>query len=73
MIKCKIKISGHIQVKASGTVKDLTVETAALIEDIYQSIHQKNPEAAKGYKNTLIGILLDPKSPVWKENNHDHH
>lgn len=71
MIKCKIKSNGSIRVKASGTVKDLTVETAALIEDIYQSIHQQNPEAAKGYKNTLIGILLDPNSPVWKENNHE--
>jgi hypothetical protein len=70
MIKCNIKRDGHVRVKASGTAHDLTVETSALIEDIYQSIHQQNPEAAKGYKNTLIGILLDPNSPVWKEPNH---
>ena len=28
---------------------------------------KENPEAAKGYKLHLLGLLLDPDSPVWKE------
>lgn len=68
MLKCHVnKKKGHNWVKAAGTAQELMVETAALIENTYQAIHQQNPEAAKGYKNNLLGMLLDPKSPVWKE------
>ena len=66
MIKCNIKRDGKVRVKATGTAQDLMVETAAMITDIYQTIKQQNPEAAKGYKRHLLGLLLDPKSPVWK-------
>jgi hypothetical protein len=55
------------RVKATGTEQDLMVETAALIQELYKGISQENTTAAKWYKNNLIGLLLDPKSPVWKE------
>ena len=67
MLKCNIKREGHVKVKSSGTAWDLMVETAALIQEIYRNIKQQNPEAAKGYRRHLMGLLLDPKSPVWKE------
>lgn len=67
MIKCNIQREGHVRVKASGTAQELMVETAAMIQEIYQTINAQNPEAAKGYKNHLLGTLLDPSSPVWKE------
>ena len=72
MIKCKIarKKKGRIKVKAYGTTKDLMVETAALINELFQNIHQQNPEEATVYKNHLLGLLLDPNSPVWKEPDH---
>ena len=67
MIKCKIKKGGTVRVKASGTAQDMMAETAALIQEVHRSINEQNPEAAKGYKLHLLGLLLDPKSPVWKE------
>lgn len=67
MLKCEIKKGGTIQVKASGTAEDLMVETCALIKEVYRNINQQNPEAAKGYKNHLIVMLLNADSPVWKE------
>ena len=71
MIKSNIKRQGHVRVKASGTAQELMVETAAMIQEIYQTINAQNPEAAQGYKNNLLGTLLDPSSPVWKEKNDD--
>ena len=70
MIKCNIKKGGTIRVKASGTAEDLMVETATMIQEVYSSIAQQSPEAAEGYKLHLLGLLLDPRSPVWKENDH---
>ena len=72
MLKCKIKYSGRgagIRVKAEGTAKELMVEIGALIATVYQNINKSNPEAAEGFKHALIGTLLDPESPVWKEKN----
>lgn len=69
MIKCNIRKGkkGKVWVKATGTADDLTAETGALIQTVYQNIKAENTEAAKGYKLHLLGLLLDPKSPVWKE------
>lgn len=72
MLKCHVnKKKGHSWVKAKGTAQEVMVETAMLIQQTYQDIHQQNPEAAHGYKNNLLGTLLDPKSPVWKEESHE--
>ena len=71
MLKCNIKRSGHVRVKASGTAEDLMVETAALSQEVYKNINQQNTEAASGYKLALLGTLLDPESPVWKEGKHE--
>lgn len=70
MLKCNIKKGRTIKVTATGTAEDLTVETGMVVQQIYRNIRQQNPEAADGYKLTLIGLLLDPKSPVWKEDDH---
>lgn len=67
MLKCKIKREGYVRVNATGTAEDLMVETGALIQEIHKNIKQQNPEAAAGYKSHLIGLLLAPDSPVWKE------
>lgn len=72
MIRCNIKKGkpGRLWVTASGTAEDLTAETGALIQAVYQNINKTNPEAAEGYKLHLLGLLLDPSSPVWKEPDH---
>ena len=67
MLKCKIKKGGTIRVKATGTAKDIMAETCAMIQEIYRNINRQNPEAAKGYKNSLVVTLLRADSPVWKE------
>ena len=68
MIKCHInKQKNKVWVHTSGTAQDLMVESSLLIQQIFQGIHAQNPEAAQGYKNHLLGTLLDPSSPVWKE------
>lgn len=66
MLKCNIKRGGTIRIKATGTAHDLMLETGTLIQDVYQNMNRQNPEAAKEYKLKLLGLLLDPKSPVWK-------
>ena len=66
MLKCNIKRGGNVRVKASGTAQDLMVETAAAIKEAYNGIYKTNMVAASEYKMKLIGLLLDPNSPVWK-------
>ena len=67
MLKCNIKTGGRVWVKASGTADKLVPEVGMVIMEIFRAIRKKNPAAAKEFKNRLIGLLLDPKSPVWKE------
>lgn len=67
MLKCKIKKGHGINVKATGTAEELMLETAMVVQQVFRSIREQNPEAAKGYKLKLLGLLLDPASPVWKE------
>lgn len=68
MIKCKInKKKNFAKIKAGGSLNELIVESLAIIQGTYNSIAESNPEAAKEYKNTLIGVLLDPNSPIFKK------
>lgn len=72
MIKCHInKKKSKIWVHTNGTAQDVMVESAVLIKQIFQGIHQENPEAAMDYKNRLLGVLLDPKTPVWNKAKED--
>lgn len=68
MLKCNInKAKKKVHIKGEGTPHDLMVETACLIHDVFHHIHKEAPDAANEYKMKLIGMLLDPESPVWKE------
>ena len=67
MLKCNIRTSGRVWVKASGTASELVPEIGMVIKEVFRVIHKKNPAAAKEFKNRLIGLLLDPASPVWEE------
>lgn len=70
MLKCNIKTSGRFSVKASGTAGELVPQVGMVIMEIFRALHKKNPAAAKEFKNHLIGLLLDPETPVWKEPDH---
>lgn len=68
MIKCKAnRKKSYLKLKAGGTLREITTESLAIIQSIHEEIAAKNPEAAKDYKNTLLGVLLDPDSPIFKE------
>lgn len=69
MIKCHVnqKKRGHTWVKVNGTPKQLVTELCVLICEVYRAIKRQHPAAAQEFKNNLIGMLLDPRSPVWKE------
>ena len=68
MLKCNInKEKNRVRIKANGTPHVLMVEAACLIGDIYHHIHAKAPDAAKQFRSELLVALLDPESPVWKE------
>lgn len=67
MLKCNInsKGLGLAKVRAKGSADSLVPEAGMVVKMIHNNIHRENPEAAKTFKNRLIGLLLDPKSPVW--------
>ena len=68
MLKCKIdKKNGRVYVRTKGDLTTIAVEALALFKEIHRGIERQNPEAAKEFKNMVIGAMLDPRSPVWKE------
>ena len=71
MIKCHIKRGKPTRVKVNGTTQDLMTETAMVVSLVYKCVRKHNPDAAEKFKYKIIGLLLDPKSPVWEEGDHD--
>lgn len=69
MIKCKAKMSaGAGKIKAKGNIKELTAETMAIIYEIYWAFKKENKEeAAERYRNDIFAFILDPNSPLYKE------
>ena len=68
MLKCRIdRNKGPVWVKAKGDAHTITVEVLALIKTVNHSIEQQNPEAARKFRNTVTTAMLDPTSPLWKE------
>lgn len=72
MIKCKInKKSGTVKVEAKGAGYDISIETLEFIGEVYRGINRQNPEAGESFKKTIIAGVLDPNSPVFKEDGHE--
>lgn len=71
MIRCHIKEGGMVFVRAKGESDHMVAEIGMLILSVFRKIHAKNPEAAKRFRNLLIGLLLDPNSPVWETDNNN--
>lgn len=74
MLKINInKKKDRMKIQVAGTGREIMVETCFIIETIHRHMHQQNPEAAVAYKNHLLGVLLDPKSPVWQTSEAEEH
>lgn len=68
MVKCKInRDKGLVSIKTKGDLHSITVEVLCLIKEVHRGIEQKNPEAAREFRNTVTAAMLDPTSPLWKE------
>ena len=67
MIKCTIKSQGTVRVRAEGTPQDITNETLVLIKEVLRGLSKQDPELAKECRNVMVAALLDPNSPLWKE------
>ena len=68
MLKCRInRAKGLVQVKSKGDLNTITVEVLALIKEVNRGIEKQNPEAGRAFRNTLTAAMLDPTSPLWKE------
>lgn len=67
MLKCNVRESSTVYVQARGPMDKLVTETAVVVQAVYRGILAKHPEVAKEFRNRLLGVLLDPESPVWKE------
>ena len=67
MIKCKVTRGRAVKMKARGSVLDLAVELLSLIMTAHMSINDQSEEVAKEFKRTILGVLLHPDSPIWKE------
>lgn len=63
MIKCNMnKAKGLVKIKATGTAKDMTVETMAIIGEVYRGIRKNNETAAEMFRLTLVSFLLNEKA-----------
>lgn len=72
MLKCNInKKRNLVKIKAGGTGQEIVTELLCLTRDIYQHLYKENPRAALAAKNTIIGALIDPESPVWEVEDHE--
>lgn len=71
MIKCRIdKEKDIVRIKTKGTGETINAELFFLIQQIYRGIRRQNESAAETFRIATIGVLLDPNSPVWKEEDH---
>ena len=68
MLKCRInKGKGPVRVKAEGDLNTILVEVLALIKEVNRGISHQNPDAGCVFRNKLTAAMLDPASPLWKE------
>ena len=55
-------------VAASGDLKEITANIAHVISDLYSHIYIHDPGAAEAFRVAMVGIITDPRSPVWDRN-----
>ena len=53
--------------KGKGTPHQLMLESAIIIKMIYQQLKNRSLEDANEYKSKMQMMLLEPSTPIWKE------
>lgn len=67
MIKIKSLPKGQMSVDVEGTIEEITTQTGQAIYGIHNLIREQDPDMAELFKQTLLSMLNDPDSSVWKE------
>ena len=76
MIKCKVQKGGTIQVKAKGTVSDVSKEFLTIASEIYHGIKRENEPAAEEFSKDADSsdsfLSPPPSTPKAPFSNNSH-
>lgn len=70
MIKANVSRK-RVSLEANGTLRDILVDSAQMINAVYTTLRRNNPDAAEVYKSLMQGVVNDPKSHIWQANEQD--
>ena len=66
MIECRIgENTKDRYIRINGTIQDLTLDLAMMINSIYNSIRRHSPEAAEAFANSFQRMLTDLKDKIF--------
>ena len=66
MLKLEVDRS-NTMISFNGGLVDLCYSFAKAINNIYQSLCQRDTDAAEAFRNTMTALFTDPDSPLWTE------
>lgn len=70
MIKANVSRE-RVSLEANGTLEDILVDSARMINAVYTTLRRSNPDVGEAYKAVMQGEVNDPKSPIWQANEQD--
>ncbi len=66
MIECRIgKNTKDRYIRINGTIQDLALDLALMINSIYNSIRRHRPEAAEAFAQVLPQMLADLRDEIF--------
>lgn len=66
MIEYKTKNGVRELLRITGDIGEISVEIAALINEIYFGIKKGNERVAEKFKHNIIQSVISPSSPLWE-------
>lgn len=70
MIKANVSRE-RVSLEANGTLEDILIDSARMINAVYMTLLRGNPDAAEVYKSLMQGAVNDSESPIWQANEQD--
>ena len=70
MIKANVSRE-RVRLEANGTLEDILVDSARMINAVYTTFCRTNPDVGEAYKSVMQGTMIDPESPIWQANEQD--
>lgn len=68
----KVNVSREmVSLEANGTLKDILVDSARMINAVYMTLLRGNPVGAETYKSAMQWVVNDPESLIWQANEQD--